>query len=172
MRRWVDGDREPFAELNSDPEVMRYFPSPLERWASDHVIETIEEGFDKNGFGLWALERLDNGEFIGFTGLSRPRWRSHFTPCVEVGWRLKRSAWGHGFASEAGRRALSVGFAVYELDEIVSFTTPHNRPSQAVMQRIGMTRDPADDFDHPLLMEGDALRRHVLYRAHPATAAS
>jgi RimJ/RimL family protein N-acetyltransferase len=164
LRRWRDADCEPFAALNADPEVMKHFPAALSRAQSDEMIERISGGFDRYGFGLWALELAATGEFIGFTGLSVPRFEAPFMPAVEVGWRLARMAWGYGYASEAARRALRVGFDVYDLAEVVSFTTGANLRSLAVMRRIEMTHDPADDFDHPMLDEGHPMRRHVLYR--------
>jgi ribosomal-protein-alanine N-acetyltransferase len=172
LRRWRDADREPFAALNADPEVMEHFPAALTRAQSDEMIERVEAGFDRYGFGLWALELAGTGEFIGFTGLSVPRFEAPFMPAVEVGWRLARSAWGHGYASEAARRALQVGFDEYELAEVVSFTATVNVRSQAVMRRIGMTSDPADDFDHPAIAEGHPIRRHVLYRIARSRAAA
>jgi ribosomal-protein-alanine N-acetyltransferase len=164
LRRWRPGDRAPFAALNADPEVMRYFPSALTPEDSDGFIDRIEAGFGRYGFGLWALEVVAAGEFIGFTGLSVPSFDAHFTPAVEIGWRLARSAWGHGYATEAARGALASGFTDYGLDEVVSFTSLANVRSQAVMRRIGMTHDPADDFDHPRLPAGHPLQRHVLWR--------
>jgi ribosomal-protein-alanine N-acetyltransferase len=165
MRRWREADHEPFAALNADPHVMEYFPACLTRGESDRLIARIKAGFEKRGYGLWALELRATGEFVGFTGLSRPSFQAHFTPAVEVGWRLARSAWGQGYASEAGRAALAFGFEEAGLGEIVSFTSAANTRSRSVMERIGMTHDPADDFDHPELREGNDLRRHVLYRA-------
>ncbi|WP_245655925.1 GNAT family N-acetyltransferase [Microtetraspora fusca] len=162
LRRWRETDREPFAALNADPEVMEYFPSTLTKEQSDALADRLEAEFDECGFGLWAVEL--SGEFIGFTGLSVPRFTAHFTPCVEVGWRLARSAWGHGYASEAARAALDHGFGTIGLKEIVSFTAVVNTRSRRVMERIGMRHDPGGDFDHPALAEGSPLRRHVLYR--------
>ena len=171
LRRWRPGDRAPFAALNADPEVMEHFPAHLTQAESDASVDRIEAGFDARGFGLWAVEVTEPGElegqFIGFTGLSVPRFEAHFTPAVEVGWRLARPAWGHGYASEAARRALAVAFDDYRLPEVVSFTSVTNVRSQAVMRRIGMTHDPADDFDHPSLPPGHRLQRHVLYRIRP-----
>jgi ribosomal-protein-alanine N-acetyltransferase len=164
LRRWQERDREPFAALNADPEVMRHLPALLSRDDSDALIDAFETRFDDLGFGLWALELKDSGEFIGFTGLSVPRFSAHFMPAVEVGWRLTRVAWGHGYATEAARQSLAYGFDVVRLTEIVSFTTVGNLRSRKVMERIGMTHDPADDFDHPILAEGHPLRPHVLYR--------
>jgi ribosomal-protein-alanine N-acetyltransferase len=164
LRRWQESDREPFAALNADPAVMEFFPARLTRADSDAVIARIEAGFDEHGFGMWAVELAATGEFLGFTGLSVPRFTAHFTPAVEIGWRLARSAWGHGYATEAAGRALTAGFSEHGLAEIVSFTTPANTRSQAVMARLGMTHDPSDDFDHPVLAEDSPLRRHVLYR--------
>jgi RimJ/RimL family protein N-acetyltransferase len=164
MRRWIAADREPFARLNADPEVSRYLAGPMSPADSDALVDRIEAGFDANGFGLWAVDVSATGEFAGFTGLSRPRFEAHFMPAVEVGWRLARAAWGHGYATEAARAALDYGFGPAGLDEIVSFTTRTNGRSRAVMDRLGMTHDPADDFDHPMLATNDPLRRHVLYR--------
>ena len=167
LRRWRPADRAPFAAMNADPEVMEHFPAPLTRAESDAMVERIEAGFAAHGFGLWALEVAGTGEFIGFTGLSVPGFDAHFTPAVEVGWRLARPAWGHGYASEAARRALAAAFEDYQLPGVVSFTSVTNVRSQAVMRRIGMTHDPADDFGHPSLPPGHRLHRHVLYRIRP-----
>ncbi|NKZ05228.1 GNAT family N-acetyltransferase [Actinomadura latina] len=164
LRRWKDADREPFAALNADPEVMEHFPAPLTRAESDAMIERLEARFAESGFGFWALEVAGTGEFIGFTGLSVPRFHAHFTPAVEIGWRLARPAWGRGYATEAALRALRYAFEDRALAEVVSFTSALNLRSQAVMERIGMTRDPSDDFDHPLVDKGHRLERHVLYR--------
>jgi ribosomal-protein-alanine N-acetyltransferase len=164
MRRWRAADAEPLAALNADREVMRYFPAPLSRAQSDLMIERIEVGFDRHGFGLWALELRDDGELIGFAGLSSATFVAHFTPAVEVGWRLARRAWGRGYATEAGRAALAFGFERVRLEEIVSFAAVANARSRAVMERLGLTRDEHGDFDHPLLASRGELRRHVLYR--------
>lgn len=164
LRRWRDADRAPFAALNADPEVMRYFPSTLTRQQSDAFVDRIEQHFDEHGYGLWALEHRRSGEFLGFVGLKLALLEAHFTPAPEVGWRLARSAWGQGYASEAATAVLAAGFERFGLDEIVSMTALLNERSQRVMQRIGMHRDPADDFDHPLVAPGHPLRRHLLYR--------
>jgi ribosomal-protein-alanine N-acetyltransferase len=165
LRRWRTADHAPFAALNADPVVTEYLPARLSRAESDRLIVRIEAGFDQHDYGLWALELRANGELLGFTGLEVAGFEAHFTPSVEVGWRLARSAWGQGFATEAGRAALAFGFEQAGLSEIVSFTSAANKRSRAVMRRIGMTHDPADDFDHPDLEEREDLRRHVLYRA-------
>jgi RimJ/RimL family protein N-acetyltransferase len=165
LRRWRPEDRAPFAALNADPEVMEHFPARLNRPESDVFVDRIEAGFAEHGFGLWAVEVRATGEFIGFTGLSVPSFDAPFTPAVEIGWRLARPAWGHGYASEAARRALAAAFTTYGVAEVVSFTSVDNLRSQAVMRRIGMTHDPADDFGHPRIPPDDRLHRHVLYRA-------
>lgn len=167
LRRWGGEDREPFALINADPAVMEHFPAPLDRAASDALIEAIEAGFERHGFGLWALEPREGGELLGFTGLAVPSFEAHFTPAVEIGWRLARPAWGFGYATEAGRAALEFGFEEAGLTEVVSFTAAGNAPSRAVMERLGMHRDPGEDFDHPALPPGDPLRHHVLYRIRP-----
>ena len=164
LRRWRESDRAPFAALNADPEVMRYFRGSLDRAGSDAFVDRIEKGFDELGYGLWAAEVRARNEFIGFVGLARQTYEAPFTPAVEVGWRLARTAWGHGYATEAARVALDFGFTAVGLGEIVSVTTRRNERSQAVMARLGMTRDPADDFDYPLYPEGHPLRPSVLYR--------
>lgn len=143
---------------------MRYFPGLLDHAASDDLIQRIEDGFDANGFGLWALELRDTGGFLGFTGLAVPRFNAPFTPCVEVGWRLVRSAWGYGYATEAARASLAYGFTQADLTEIVSFTTRDNEPSRAVMRRLHMSHDSSDDFEHPNVAIGHSVRPHVLYR--------
>ena len=169
LRQWRDADREPFAEMNASPAVMEHFPAPMTRAESDAFVERIAGRIDTEGWGLWALEVAATGAFIGFTGLSVPRFEAHFTPAVEVGWRLTPSAWGHGYATEAARRALAYGFETLGLREIVSFTTTTNQRSQSVMRRIGMTHDPADDFDHPAIETSSPLKRHVLYRVRPTS---
>ena len=165
MREWRAADAAPYAALNADPEVMRHFPSTLTAQQSDEMIERMTRSWAERGFGLWAVEVAVSGQFIGFVGLAAPTWEMPFTPCVEVGWRLARSAWGNGFATEAGRAAVAWGFEHVELpdDEIVSFTTEANTSSRRVMEKLSLTHDPADDFDHPLLAHWSG-RRHVLYR--------
>lgn len=168
LRRWRRADRAPFAAMNADPEVMRYFPSALTPEDSDTFVDRIEAGFEKNGFGLWALEVVPAGEFIGFTGLAVPGFDAHFTPAVEIGWRLARPFWGQGYALEAALATIEDGFFRLGLDEIVGFTVPANTRSWRVMQRLGMTREPSTDFDHPGIPEGHPMRRHVVYRIRRA----
>ncbi|MFC4911979.1 GNAT family N-acetyltransferase [Actinomadura gamaensis] len=167
LRRWRDEDRGPWAALNADPEVMKYFPDVMTRAESDAQLDRFDAAIEERGFGFWAVEVAGSGRFIGVTGLSVPRFTAHFTPAVEVGWRLARDAWGHGYASEAARRSLDFAFTELGLPEVVAFTTVDNARSRAVMRRIGMTHDPSDDFDHPYFVEGHPLRRHVLYRIAP-----
>lgn len=164
LRRWRTSDSTSFHQINSDPEVMRFLPKLLTRDESDSMIARIEDHFEKHGFGWWALERRDNGKLIGFTGLVVPNFEAPFVPCVEIGWRLAKESWGHGYATEAAKKALWFGFAKADLKEIVSFTVPANTPSIAVMERLQMKRNPDEDFDHPRLERGHPLRRHVLYR--------
>jgi RimJ/RimL family protein N-acetyltransferase len=164
LRRWRDEDRDAFAAMNSDARVMEFFSNRLSRAQSDAMVDYIEAHFDERNFGFWAIEVPDVAPFIGFAGLAVPRFSAHFTPCVEVGWRLAFEYWGHGYATEAARLALRYGFGPLALQEVVSFTSATNRRSRAVMERLGMRRDPADDFDYPRLPEGHPLRPHVLYR--------
>ena len=168
LRRWRPEDLEAFAAMNADPEVMELFPAPLERASSDALVGRIEAGFAEHGFGLWALEAVSSGGFIGFTGLSVPGFEAAFTPAVEVGWRLTRRAWGQGYATEAATTALDAAFGPLGLGEVVSFTSVANLRSQAVMRRLGMTHEPAEDFDHPSLPPDHRLARHVLYRTTAA----
>ena len=151
--------------MSADPRVMEYLPTPLSPAECEALIARIESHFDQHGFGLWAVELLDRASCIGFVGLSVPRFEAHFTPCVEIGWRLAADYWGQGLATEAARAALAFGFENLGLKEIVSFTVPQNLRSRRVMERLGMTHDRSDDFDHPVLSEGHRLSRHVLYRA-------
>jgi RimJ/RimL family protein N-acetyltransferase len=162
LRGWRHSDLEPFAALNADPEVMRYFPATLSREESDALAARASASLTERGWGLWAVEH--RGEFLGFTGLAVPRFEAHFTPAVEIGWRLAHAAWGFGYASEAATAVLRFAVEELRLDEVVSFTAVANRRSRAVMERIGMARDTAGDFDHPGVPEGSPLRRHVLYR--------
>jgi RimJ/RimL family protein N-acetyltransferase len=162
LRHWRESDLEPWAALNADPAVREHFPTVETREQSAESMALIAAALTERGWGLWALEVPDTGEFIGFTGLNPVRGLPF--EGVEVGWRLARAAWGHGYAAEAARAALTYAFGVLELPEVVSFTSTTNVRSQAVMRRIGMTHDPADDFDHPRVPPGP-LRRHVLYRS-------
>ena len=165
LRRWTSADLAPFAALNADALVMEHFPSTMTRDESDQfVTERIAQHFDEHGYGLWAVERRDRQEFIGFVGLMWQCFEAAFTPALEIGWRLSRANWGQGFATEAATSALRVGFSNLSTDEIVSMTSPLNIRSIAVMQRLGMSRNPVDDFDHPRVPVGHPLRRHVLYR--------
>jgi ribosomal-protein-alanine N-acetyltransferase len=163
LRQWIESDRQPFAALNADPEVMRYFPSTLTREQSDAFVDRTTMIIGSRGWGLWAVE--SEGRFLGFTGLSVPGFDGPFEPgSVEVGWRFARFAWGRGLATEAARAAVDVAFSRLGLTQLVSFTAVGNERSRAVMRRLGMTHDPADAFEHPRIAVGDPLRPHVLYR--------
>lgn len=171
LRRWRASDRAPYAALNADPVVMEHFVEPLTRAESDAHIDRIEDRFETRGFGLWAVEVPGRSPFIGFVGLNytdSSYLDAHFTPAVEVGWRLAKEHWGLGFATEAATASIEDGFDRVGLNEIVSFTTTRNLRSQRVMQRLGMSRDPADDFDHPNVPVDHPIRRHVLYRLRAA----
>jgi RimJ/RimL family protein N-acetyltransferase len=167
LRQWRESDLAPWAALSADPEVMRYFPSTHTREDSESLARLFAAGIAERGWGLWAVEVVGGAPFIGFVGLNVPGFEAHFTPAVEVGWRLAREHWGHGYATEGARAAVAFGFDELGLEEIVSFTTEGNARSRRVMERLGMTHDPADDFDHPALPDWP-LRRHVLYRLRPA----
>jgi RimJ/RimL family protein N-acetyltransferase len=162
MRRWQASDREPFAALNGDPETMRYFPATLDRAASNALADRIASRFEELGYGLWALEIAATGEFIGFTGLNGPLPDGiPGAGGIEIGWRLAKHAWHHGYATEAATAALDCAFTAVGLAEIWSFTAVLNEPSQAVMRRIGLTEFVR--FDHPRIPAGHPLRPHVMF---------
>lgn len=167
LRPWSAADLAPFARLNADARVMEFMPGVLSRAESDARVADMNAQLAERGFGLWAVEVPGVAPFIGFVGLAVPRFTAAFTPCVEIAWRLAAEHWGRGYATEAARAALAFGFGTLALHEVVSFTAVINRRSRAVMERLGMTRDPAEDFDHPSLAAGHPLQRHVLYRIRP-----
>jgi RimJ/RimL family protein N-acetyltransferase len=164
LRRWRESDRLPFQAINADPRVMEHFPATLTSAESDALFDRAQEHFNRHAFGPFAVELLESGEFIGFIGLSIPAFAAPFMPAVEIGWRLAFEHWGRGLATEGARAALAFGFGELNLDQIVSFTVPANLRSRRVMEHLGMTHNPEDDFDHPNLPAGHPLRRHVLYR--------
>jgi RimJ/RimL family protein N-acetyltransferase len=161
LRRWIEPDIRAFAEMNRDVEVMKYFPKLLTEHETLEMVQRIRLHFDKNNFGLFAVEHKASKEFIGFTGLAIPSFEAFFTPCVEIGWRYKKEAWGQGFATEAANACIQYGFHTLQLDKIVSFTSVRNLRSEKVMKKIGMSK--AGEFDHPKLETTDVLCRHVLY---------
>ena len=163
LRTWREEDREAFAAINADPLVTQFLPL-MTRNDSDAAADRIQRHFDTHGFGFWALEIPGLTCFAGIVGLAVPRFTAHFTPCFEIGWRLGSQYWNCGYATEAARAALDYGLHELHIAQIVAFTVPQNLRSRRVMERLGMTHDPAEDFDHPLLDERDPLRRHVLYR--------
>ncbi|RNL64338.1 N-acetyltransferase [Nocardioides marmoriginsengisoli] len=170
LRQWRQEDLAPYAVLNADPVVMEFFPAPLTTAESNAHAQRQHDLLDSDRPALFAVERRGEGDFIGFIGLAVPRFEAPFTPCVEIGWRLSRNAWGLGLATEGARAVLAHGFDHHRLTEIVSFTTVQNTRSRAVMERIGLVRDPAGDFDHPSLPDGHPLRPHVLYRTAAVTS--
>jgi RimJ/RimL family protein N-acetyltransferase len=163
FRRWAPADIQPFACMNADPAVREYFPNLMTFDESVTSVRIIERHFDEYGYGLYAVDLLSPGEFIGFTGFSHPGFDAWFTPCVEIGWRLKQEAWGQGYATEAARACLAHGFAVLGLTKVLSFTAVLNIRSERVMQKIGMTR--VGGFEHPGVAPGHVLRPHALYEA-------
>jgi RimJ/RimL family protein N-acetyltransferase len=172
LRRWRESDRLSFQQINADPRVMEFFPEPLMAAASDALFNRARDHFNRHGFGPFAVELLDVRSFIGYIGLSVPNFDAHFMPAVEIGWRLASEHWGKGLATEGARAALRYGFETLRLEEVVSFTVPANLRSRRVMEKLGMSHDPADNFDHPRLPTGHPLRRHVLYRITNRTMSS
>ncbi|MES2709476.1 MAG: GNAT family N-acetyltransferase [Verrucomicrobiota bacterium] len=170
LRQWNDQDREPLAQMNADPEVMRYFLSPMSRRESAEALTRMRADLEKRGWGIWAVEV--EGRFAGMVGLNVPRWELPFQPCTEILWRFQREFWGQGVAFAAAAQALEYGFSRAALHEIVAFTTPPNSRSIRLMERLGFLHDSGGDFDHPAVPEGHGLRRHVLYRKkNPGTPA-
>lgn len=166
LRPWRQEDLVPFAALNGDPDVMEYFPSVMSREESDALGLRVKERIDTEGFGFFAVQVKGGEDFIGMVGVSVPSYGADLPcgPCTEVGWRLAKSAWGKGYASEAANASLDFAFRTLKLQEVVSFTAVQNERSQAVMRRIGMTRDESCDFNHPMLPADHRIARHVLYR--------
>ena len=164
LRRWRAADLEPFAAMNADPEVMEHFPATLTLEQSRTSIERIEACFEANGYGFWAVELLGEVPFIGFLGLSPVDRDMPFAPAVEIGWRLTREHWGHGYATEGASAVTRFAFQDLRLAEILAFTATGNLRSRRVMERLGMTRDAAEDFSHPSLAPDHPLAAHVLYR--------
>lgn len=163
LRQWLPSDYAPFAALNADPDVMKYFPGTLSEAESNLLAQRCETEISENGWGLWAVERKSTGVFIGFVGLHRPATKLPFSPCVEIGWRLAKQYWGNGYATEAAQEALRYAFENLHLAEIVSFTSVINKQSQNVMKKIGMA-DTRKNFMHPSLPAGDRLQEHVLFK--------
>lgn len=168
LRPWKPEDLEPFAQLNADPKVREFFPGLQTRQESDRSAQGISEHIKTFGWGFWAAELIETHQFIGFIGLQNVGFTAHFTPAVEIGWRLAYNYWGKGYATEGAIAALQIGFNELSLNEIVSFTPVANVRSRRVMEKLGMHHDPMDDFDHPMLSEGHPLRKHVLYRLKKA----
>jgi 3-dehydroquinate dehydratase/shikimate dehydrogenase len=164
LRPWKPEDLDPFAELNADTRVMEYFPACLTREESDLCANKIIDQFNSRGWGLWAVTVKDGPDFIGYVGLNPISFDAHFTPALEIGWRLAYPYWGKGYAVEGAKAVLHYAFETLKVKELVSITVVKNLRSRRVMEKIGMTYDPKDDFDHPRLAEDSPLRRHVLYR--------
>jgi RimJ/RimL family protein N-acetyltransferase len=164
LRHWQPSDRPIFALMNADPRVMEHFPALLTAEESDQMADRIDTHFQQHGFSMCAAELRETREFIGFIGLAKPRFDAPFTPCVEIGWRLACEYWGRGLVTEGARAMVRYAFENLALRQIVSLTVPANIRLQRVMTKLGMKRDPADDFDHPSLPDGHRLKRHVLFR--------
>lgn len=165
LRSWRKEDLEPFAALNADLRVREYFFRVLSPEESDNEVKTFFQAhFDKYGWGPWAVSLADTEEFIGFIGLEHVPFNSHFTPAIEVGWRLAFAHWGKGYATEGALAALGYGFDTLHIKEIVAYTAVQNQRSRRVMEKLGMHHQRQDDFDHPAVPEGHPMRRHVLYR--------
>jgi ribosomal-protein-alanine N-acetyltransferase len=167
LRGWRSDDSEAFYRITSDPRVMEYFPAPLSREESDALMARIEAHQTRHGFTFFAAELRATATFIGFIGMVHTPFEAHFTPCVEIGWRLGAEFWGQGLATEGAQAVLRFAFDEMKLPEIVALAVPANQRSRRVMEKLGMTHNPADDFDHPRLPPGHPLRPHVLYRVRP-----
>lgn len=164
LRPWLEKDFDDFSRLNADPKVTELLTGPLTLEESTQMMERIGAHFTRHGFGLYAAELKETEQLIGFIGLAVPGFAAHFTPCVEISYRLFPQFWNQGLATEGAKKILEFGFIDLELPEIVSFTVPQNHASRRVMEKLGMSRKPQEDFEHPLLPNGHPLQRHVLYR--------
>ena len=164
LRPWRSEDRDALAAMNADPRVMEYFPKTMTLEESQAMFDRFHAHVDEHGFGIWAVEIPGVAACAGFLGLWRPKFVTHFTPCVEMGWRLAAAHWNRGYATEGAKAAMTYGFESLGLDELVAFTAVENVRSRRVMEKLGMTWNPADDFDHPNMPEGHPVRRQVLYR--------
>lgn len=164
LRNWMDSDIEPWVEMNADPEVRRYFSFVATREQALAELARGRAALARRGWGAWALEVPGVLPFAGFVGLFVPAWSAHFTPAVEIGWRLPRTAWGQGYASEAAAAVAAFALDVLAVDELVAITVPDNEPSRRVMARIGMVHDASGDFAHPVIAPEHPFSRHVLYR--------
>ncbi len=162
LREWKEEDKAPFFRLNSDPRVMKFMPKVLSKEESEQFVERIKIRFREDGYSFFAVELIENQTFIGLIGLSTPKFDTFFTPCVEIGWRLAHDYWGNGYATEGAKASLEYGFQKLNLSEIVSFTVPQNLRSRQVMERLGMHY--VDEFNHPLLLRGHSLEKHLLYK--------
>jgi len=170
LRPWRSEDRDALAAMNADPRVMEYFPKTMTLEESQAMFDRFHAHVDEHGFGIWAVEIPGVAACAGFLGLWRPKFVTHFTPCVEMGWRLAAAHWNRGYATEGAKAAMTYGFESLALDELVAFTAVENVRSRRVMEKLGMTWNPADDFDHPNMPEGHPVRRQVLYRKKAAEA--
>jgi RimJ/RimL family protein N-acetyltransferase len=162
LRQWQESDLEPYAQMNADPEVMRFFPKLLTHDETAVALARHRARIEERGWGLWAVDV--DGTFAGSTGLAEPKFTAHFTPCVEIAWRLRTEFWGQGIAFTAARQAIAYAFSELRLSELVSFTAVVNLRSRRLMERLGFSHDSREDFDHPEIAEGHPVRRHVLYR--------
>ncbi len=164
LRPWKGSDREPFQQMNQDPQVMEFFPALLSHEQSDTLMKNIQRELIEKPYGFWAVELKNQIPFMGFVGLHEPTFEAAFTPCIEIGWRLSSQHWGKGYAYEAAQKILDYAFNDLGLEEIVSFTAKINKRSIKLMKKLGMQTNPNEDFDHPKVKEGNPLKRHVLYR--------
>ena len=164
LRQWIDSDRAAFCKLNADPETMCFFPNVFSKEESNAFIDKTIGLIQEQGYGLFAVERKSDHQFLGFIGLAHPAYETHFTPCTEIGWRIDKEHWGNGYATEGAKAVLNFAFNQLKLEEIVSFTAVLNQPSINVMKRIGMKLDLNGEFNHPRVEVGHKLERHVLYR--------
>lgn len=161
LRDWQQSDLEPFCQLNADEEVMNFFPNTLTTEQTLTLHQAIETEFNEYGFGLYAVEVKENNDFIGFIGFHRATFDADFTPCVEIGWRLKKVAWGKGYATEGAKACLQYGFRHLRFNDIYSFTADINTPSKNVMKKIGLNF--IKTFDHPKIEDSSPLKKHVLF---------
>lgn len=171
LRLWKEGDIDAYYQINQNPDVLEFLPGALTRTEVKNFMARQNQQFVERGFALWAAELKETSDLIGFIGLNYFDYPVHFSPAVEIGWRLSSSFWGKGYATEGARKVIEFGFHQCHLQEIVAFTVPKNIRSQRVMEKIGMVQDMNGDFFHPKLPRKHRLAKHVLYRITSENAA-
>lgn len=165
LREWKETDRAPFARMNCDPLVMEHFPRILDEKSSGKLMDRFQKHLKEHGYGMYAIERTEDNEFVGFAGLAEVPFAASFTPAVEIAWRFDYEYWGLGYGMETGKAVLDHAFKKLDMKEVVAYTVHDNMRTIDLLERLGMTRDPDGDFDYPGMRKDHPLGHFVLYRA-------